>query len=108
MVGVLSSVVVMTLVSGCRWIHVATLLTVTTCWCGCTRGVLSVVVGVLKLLGIACASCKAFNKSLIDFIRLAAFEMKTEIASLHGTKIWLQQQTYCVLNLLCNFSSVVQ
>ena len=61
-----------------------TSLTLLTCWCGCTRGVSSVVVVVMKLLGIACASCKSFNKSLIDLMRLAAFETKTESAPFHS------------------------
>ena len=76
--------VTMTLWSGCLWIQVATLLTVATCWCGCTGGVLLVVVVAIKLLGIALASCKSFNKSLIDLMRLAAFETKVEIASFHS------------------------
>ena len=38
----------------------------------------------MKLLGIACANCKSFNKSLIDLMRLAAFETKTEIAFFHS------------------------
>ena len=55
-----------------------------TCSCSCARGVDSVVAMVMKLLGIACASCKAFNKSLIDLRMLAALETKTKFASFHS------------------------
>ena len=68
--------------TGCCWVHVETLLTAVLV-AACTRGVASVVAMAMTLLGIAFASCKAFSKSLIDFMRLAAFEMKTEFASFH-------------------------
>ena len=58
-----------------------------TCWCDCTTrsGVAPVVAVVMKLLVIACASCKALNRQVFYLMRLAAFEMKTEIASFHSS-----------------------